>query len=138
MPLFGLQPAGLLQTIFENIGAAVAVVDLQGNFVFANQTALDMFGVTKEESLLRFEAWRKNYRVEDSLGHEIPIEDSAIMRALKGEHVASQEVRVRLPDGGTKWVLSWTYQFSAMGLTGVLVLVLDETAEVELRQAAAQ
>jgi len=137
MPIFGLQPAGLFQTIFENLGAAVAVVDLQGNFVFANQTALDMFGVTKKESLHRFEVWR-NYRVEDSLGHEIPIEDSAIMRALKGEHVTSQEVRVRLPDGGTKWVLSWAYQFSAMGLSGALVLVLDQTAEVELRRAAAQ
>jgi len=138
MPIFGLQPAGLFQTIFENIGAAVAVVDLQGNFVFANQTALDMFGVTKKESLHRFEVWRKNYRVEDSFGHEIPIEDSAIMRALKGEHVTSQEVRVRLPDGETKWVLSWAYQFSAMGLSGALVLVLDQTAEMELRRAAAQ
>jgi two-component system, cell cycle sensor histidine kinase and response regulator CckA len=138
MPLFGLHPAGLLQTIFENIGAAVAVVDQQGNFVFANQTALDMFDVRRKESLVRFDDWRQNYRVEDSLGHEIPVEHSAIMRALKGERVTSQEVRVRFPDGGTKWLLSWAYQFSAMGLTGALAIVLDQTVEVELRRAAAQ
>src|SRR5436190_4641480 len=138
MPLFGFQPAGLLQIIFENIGAAVAVVDQQGNFVFANQTALDMFGVTRKESLIRFDHWRQSYRVEDSLGHEIPVEESAIMRALKGERVGSQEIRVTFPDGTTKWLLSWAYQFSAMGLSGALALVLDQTAEVELRRAAAQ
>jgi two-component system cell cycle sensor histidine kinase/response regulator CckA len=138
MPLFGFQPAGLLQTIFENIGAAVAVVDLQGNFVFANQTALDMFGVTRKDDLVRFDHWRQSYRMEDSLGHEIPLEQSAIMRALKGERVALQEARVRFPDGSTKWLLSWAYQFSAMGLAGALTLVLDQTTEVELRRAAAQ
>src|SRR5436190_16438288 len=138
MPLFGFQPAGLLQIIFENIGAAVAVVDQQGNFVFANQTALDMFGVTRKESLIRFDHWRQSYRVEDSLGHEIPVEESAIMRALKGERVGSQEIRVTFPDGSTKWLLIWAYQFSAMGLRGALALVLDQTTEVELRRAAAQ
>jgi len=138
MPLFGFQPAGLLQIIFENIGAAIAVVDQQGNFVFANQTALDMFGVTRKESLVSFDHWRQNYRVEDSLGHEIPVEESAIMRVLKGERAASQELRVTFPDGATKWLLSWAYQFSAMGLSGALALVLDQTAEVELRRAAAQ
>jgi signal transduction histidine kinase len=97
-----------------------------------------MFGVTRKESLIRFDHWRQNYRVEDSLGHEIPVEESAIMRALKGERVGSQEVRVTLPNGATKWLLSWAYQFSAMGLTGALALVLDQTAEVELRRAAAQ
>jgi len=138
MPLFGFQPAGLLQIIFENIGAAIAVVDQGGNFVFANQTALDMFGVNRKESLVSFDHWRQNYRVEDSLGHEIPVEESAIMRVLKGERAASQEGRVTFPDGATKWLLSWAYQFSAMGLSGALALVLDQTAEVELRRAAAQ
>src|SRR5436190_3057505 len=107
MPLFGLKPAGLLQTMFENIGAAVAVIDLQGNFVFANQTALDMFALGRSDSLVRFTDWRHNYQVEDSLGREIRVDDSAIMRALRGERVASQEVRVKFPDGSTKWLLIW-------------------------------
>jgi two-component system cell cycle sensor histidine kinase/response regulator CckA len=138
MPLFGLKPAGLLQTIWENIGAAVAVIDLQGNFVFANQTALDMFALGRIDGLMRFTDWRHNYQVEDSLGREIRVDDSAIMRVLRGERAASQEVRVKFPDGSTKWLFVWAYQFSAMGLRGALALVLDQTTEVELRRAAAQ
>src|SRR6266536_1953472 len=138
MPLFGIQSAGLLQTIFESIGAAVAVVDHDGELVFANQTALDMFGDTRKESPVSFQDWRQNYRFEDSLGHEIPVEQSSVMRALRGERVESQEVRVKLPDGSIKWLLIWAYPFSTMGLAGVLVLTVDRTSEVELRRAAEQ
>jgi two-component system cell cycle sensor histidine kinase/response regulator CckA len=136
MPLFGIQPAGLLQTMFESIGAAVAVVDRHGRVVFANQTALDMFGVTRKESPIAFQDWRQNYTFEDFLGHEIPMEQSAVMRALKGERVESQEVRVKFPEGGVKWLLTWAYPFSTMGLAGVLALTVDQTAEVDLRRAA--
>jgi two-component system cell cycle sensor histidine kinase/response regulator CckA len=138
MPMFGLQPAGLLQTVFEEIGVAIAVIDRQGKVAFANRTALDLAGIKEEEKAPSFEEWRRSYRFENSLGHEISLEDSAVMRALKGEHVESQEVRFKCPDGTTKWLLTWAYPFSAMGLAGVLAIVVDETTEVELRRAASQ
>src|SRR5215470_11869710 len=103
MPIFGLQPAGLLQTIFEEIGVAVAVIDRHGRLAFANQTALDLTGITGQVQSSLFEEWRRNYRFEDPLGHEIPLKDAAVMRALQGERVASEEVRVKFPDGSTKW-----------------------------------
>jgi signal transduction histidine kinase len=34
--------------------------------------------------------------------------------------------------------MEWAYRFSSMGLEGVIVLIADETSEVEVRQAAAQ
>lgn len=138
MPIFGLQPAGLLQTIFEEIGVAVAVIDRQGKLAFANQTALDLTGITEEERLASFEDWRRNYHFEDPFGHEIPLKDSAVMRALQGERVASEEVRIKFPDGRLKWLLTWAYPFSIAGLTGVLAIVVDETTEVELRRASSQ
>ena len=138
MPLLGIQPAGLLQTMFESIGAAVAVVNHHGTVVFANQTALDMFAVTRKDRPVSFPDWRQNYRFEDLLGHEIPIEQSAVVRALRGERVESQEVRVKLPAGGVKWLVTWAYPFSTMGLAGVLALTVDQTDEVELRRAAEQ
>jgi two-component system, cell cycle sensor histidine kinase and response regulator CckA len=138
MPIFGLQPAGLLQTIFEEIGVAVAVIDRQGKLAFANQTALNLTGITKETKFTSFEEWRRNYHFQDPLGHEIPLQDSAVMRALRGERVASEEVRVKFPDGNTKWLLTWAYPFSVAGLTGVLSIIVDETTEVELRRASSQ
>lgn len=138
MPMFGLQPAGLLQTIFEEIGVAVAVLDRNRKLAFANRTAISLFGIGEKDSVTSFPEWRRQYRVENSLGHEISLEDSAVMRALRGERVESQEVKAIFPDGTTKWLLTWAYPFSAMGLEGVLAIVVDETIDVELRRAASQ
>jgi signal transduction histidine kinase len=60
------------------------------------------------------------------------------MRALRGERVESEEVRVKFPEGDVKWLCTSAYPFSTMGLAGVLALTVDQTAEVELRRAAQQ
>jgi len=138
MPVFGIQPPGLLQQVFESIGAGVAVIDTQQNVVFANRTALKLFGVTEADRALIFQEWRQKYRFENSLGHEILLADSAVMRALKGERVESQELRVSLPDGSAKWINVGAYPFSIAGLSGVLTIILDETSEVQLRKSASQ
>ena len=138
MPVFGLQPAGLIERIFEQVGVAVVVVDHQQRLVFANETATATFGGAAKSTALTFQDWRCKYRVEDSLGNEVPLERSAVIRALKGEHIESEEVQAKFPDGSTKWLLIWAYPFSVMGLSGVLALVIDETAEVDLRRAASQ
>jgi two-component system cell cycle sensor histidine kinase/response regulator CckA len=137
MPVFGIQPAGLLQTIFEDIGTAVAVIDKQGRFVFANRPAMDLFGIDDHKGQ-RFQDWRQSYRFENPMGHEISLEDSAVMRALNGERVESQEIRVILPDGNTKCILGWAYPFSVAGLAGVLAITLDETSDVQLRRVTSQ
>jgi len=137
VPEFGLQPADLFQIVFEGIGVAVAIVDRQEKLVFANRTALDLLGEDGEMPAT-FQEWRRKYRFESSLGHEVPLEQSAVMRAMRGQHVESEEVRVRLADGTMRWLLSWAYPFSVMGMSGVVALVMDETAEVELRRAASQ
>jgi two-component system, cell cycle sensor histidine kinase and response regulator CckA len=138
MPVFGLQPSGLLERIFEQVGIAVVVIDHQQKLVFANETATAMFRRPSGEPPATFEELRQNYRLEDPLGNEIPIEEAAVTRALRGEHVESEELHARFPDGSTKWLLTWAYPFSVVGLTGVLALMIDETVQVELRRAATQ
>ena len=137
MPIFGLHPAGLLETIFEEIGIAVAVVDREHNVVFANRTAVDLLGESPDQPFT-FREWRTNYRLEDRSGHEISFDESAVMRAFQGERVEAQEMRAILPSGASKWLLAWAYPFSAMGLSGVIAFVVDETAEVELRRTVNQ
>lgn len=138
MPLFGIHPPELLQQVFENIGAAVAVIDQGQRIVFANRTALKLFGVAEPYGGRTFQEWRQRYRVENSLGQEVDLADSPIMRALNGERVESQELRVRLPDGSTRWITLGAYPFSVAGLEGVFTIILDETSEVLLRRSVSQ
>lgn len=138
MPVFGLHPPGLLQTIFEDIGVALLVVDRDEKVVFANRTALELFDAKTSQEGARFRDLRGQFRLEDSSGNEIPLAESVVIRALRGERVESQEVRLKKPNGETRWLMAGAYRFSNMGLEGVVVLVLDETAEVEVRKAAAQ
>lgn len=134
MPVFGLHPAGLLETIFEQIGVGVTVLDQQEKLVFANRTAIKLLGEPADGSVT-FRQWRSKYRLEGADGREMPIEDSAVMQALRGERVEAQEVRATSADGSAKWLLTWAYPFLAMGLAGVIAVIVDETREVELRQA---
>jgi len=138
MPAFGLHPPGLLQTIFEDIGVALVVVDHEERVVFANRSALQLFDATSAAQGARFRDLRGRFRFEDSSGNEIPLTESIVIRALNGESVATQQARFKKPNGETRWLMGGAYRFSSMGLEGVIVLVVDETAEVEARNAAAQ
>lgn len=138
MPVFGIHPPELLQQVFENIGAGVAVIDAQQKVVFANRTALKLFAVSELDRGRSFQELRQNYRFENSAGQEIGLADSVVMRALNGEFVESQELRVSLPDGSVKWINVGAYPFSVAGLAGVLAIVLDETNEVQLRRSVSQ
>jgi two-component system, cell cycle sensor histidine kinase and response regulator CckA len=137
MPIFGLHPAGLLETIFEEIGIAVAVVDREQNVIFANRTAVDLLGESADKPIA-FRELRAKYRLQDSSGHEIAFDESAVMRAFQGERVEGQEMRAIFPNGTSKWLLAWVYPFSAMGMSGVIAFIVDETSEVELRRTVNQ
>jgi len=102
MPVFGIQPPGLLQTIFEDIGTAVAVVDRQEHIVFANRPALELFRVDDTDTLPTFRHWRHNYRFENSLGNEIALEDSAILRALEGDRTEARGDHPEVAQGANR------------------------------------
>lgn len=134
MPIFGDEPADLLQTILENVDAGIAIVDTEGRLVFLNDTAISVFGMDSLAKPIHVKDWVRNYRLQDRDGHDIPVESSALMRALAGERVESQDIRVILLNGDSKWLHTSTHHFSVMGLAGVLVIITDETAAIELRR----
>ena len=125
----------MLKSALDSVGVALAVLDQEGRFVYTNQAAVNMLGVT--ENLL-FAEWRPNYKIQDIQGREIAVEHAPLLRALAGEEVGPHYVRVTLPDGRVKWLHVAGHRFSTLGLTGVLVIVADETEEVELRKALEQ
>jgi len=131
--ILGLQPPTLLQAVLDDVGVGLAVVDKEGRIVFHNQAASNMFGAT--DNLSAAEWRRRNYKLHDTQGREIPAEQGPIARALTGQEVKPQEVRVTLPDGRIKWLHVAAVTFSVLGLAGVFVIVADETEEIDLRKA---
>jgi signal transduction histidine kinase len=131
-PFPGLQPQNLLQSVLDSVGVGLAVLDREHKFVFTNQAALDIFGATENLSL---DEWGRDYKFEDSLGREIPRSQSPVLRAFYGEQVEPYDVRVTLPDDRIKWLHVAAHSFSVLGLTGMFVIVADETEQVLLRRA---
>jgi PAS domain-containing protein len=59
----------LFQSVLDNVGVALAVIDRERRFVFTNQAAFDIFGAAENLSLAE---WGRDYKFHDSLGREIP------------------------------------------------------------------
>src|SRR5215472_17168641 len=133
--LLGLQPPSLLQTVLDNVGVALAVIDREGRFVFTNQAALKMLGVTGDLNGVSWLEWRRRYLFRDQQGRPFPAEHAPIVRLLAGEEVEPQEVGVTLPDGSFKWLHAAAHPFSILGMSGVFMIIADETEQVELRRA---
>jgi two-component system, cell cycle sensor histidine kinase and response regulator CckA len=138
MPIFGNQRGELLQAILDNVGAGIAVADAEGKLVFANDTAISIFGMDSLSKPIDLKDCVRDFRFQDRHGHDIPLERSALMRALAGERMEPQDIRLMLPNGESKWLHTSTHPFSVMGLSGVLIIITDETANVELSRTASQ
>jgi signal transduction histidine kinase len=131
-------PGTLLLTVLDNVGLAVAVVDEQGKIAFANKKALTMWGPHSVVAGASFAQWRSSYRVQDWYGQDIPTENAPILRALAGENIGRRDFRVTLPDGDIKWMHAISERFSVFGITGVLLIMSDETEQMLLRNALQQ
>ncbi len=136
--LTATDPGTLLLTILDNVGLSVAVVDDQGKIAFANKKALTMWGEHSVVPGISFAQWRSSYRVQDKHGRDIPTENAPILRVLMGENIGPRDLRVILPDGSVKWMHAISERFSILGITGVLLVMADETEQVLLRRAVQQ
>lgn len=136
--LLGTRPPGLIEAVLDQVGVALAIIDKQGHVVLANHAAHRILDEAMPLDGKHFAEVRRKYRFQDSEGHDIPFESCMMSRLLAGEAVEPQDVRVIFPDGRTKWLHGAGHQFSVLGLTGVLVVITDETEQVELRRAAEQ
>jgi signal transduction histidine kinase len=129
------QPQEVLKAILDDVGVAFAVIDRERGFVYTNQAARNMLSPTEN---VPFAELRRDYKIQDSQGREIPLSRAPVLRALAGEEVEPHDVRVTLPDGRVKWLHAASHRFSVLGLTGAFVIATDETEQVELRKALEQ
>ncbi len=116
------------------------IVDAEHRIVYANDPALQIFGIPRivlANPQLRIEDLARDFHFFDSNGSELPFERLAVVRALAGETIEPHNMKITLPDGASKWLHATTHQFSVMGMGGVLLVATDETREVELERVAA-
>lgn len=132
----GLPPDAFLHAVLDSVGVALVVVDTQGRFIFTNQAALKMLGLTESLKGVSVDRWRRDYVIRDNQGQPIPAEQGLMFRALAGEEVPSQDFDITLPDGRRKWLHAAAHPFSIFGMTGVLAVITDETAQIESRRAS--
>lgn len=134
-------PDVLLDAVLDNVGVALLVIDAQGRFAFTNQTALHMFGWAGSVGGASLEELHRDYGdyvFRDDQGIPVPVEQAPIIRALAGEEIPPQFLDVTLPNGRRKWLHAAAHHFSVFGMTGVIVIITDETEPVTLRRALEQ
>src|SRR5215212_1470213 len=88
----------LLETILGQAADAIIVCDDRGRFTFANAAARQMALLDPEGTTLDStpEVWGVAYYPD---GRRIPLEESAVARALRGETTVGREARMARPDG---------------------------------------
>ncbi len=89
----------LLMRVLENSPVAKTMVDREGNIVFANHTAAEIFGISREEILKRSFADR-GWKITDVDGGEIPAEKLPFSRIMQtGQAVYAYKHAIEKPDG---------------------------------------
>jgi len=138
-----MEGPSLFQSVFENVSAALAIIDSGGRLAFTNPAFSTVFGVDRQSSQMHVDDWArtllaKGYRFQDDRGSDLVIDSSKVKETLVGEQIEPCDFRVIFPDGTWKWIHATSHRFSVFGLAGVLVVATDETVHVELRNIAAR
>ena len=106
----------LLMRILENSPVAKTMVDREGNIVFANQKAAEIFGLSREEILQRSFGDR-GWKITDYEGKEIPIEELPYSKIMQtAESVYNYTHAIEKPDGTVIYLsISGSPLFSEQG-----------------------
>jgi two-component system CheB/CheR fusion protein len=89
----------LLMRVLENSPVGKTMVDREGNIVFANQTAAEIFGISREEILKRSFADR-GWKITDFNGKEIPVEKLPFSKIMQTrQSVYGYKHAIEKPDG---------------------------------------
>jgi diguanylate cyclase (GGDEF)-like protein/PAS domain S-box-containing protein len=91
--------ARLLQTVLESMGDGVVVCDIDGRVLLANEPAQR----ARPNDVLETYASLASYGVSLPDGRPCPASETPSARALRGERVSGQELRLKLPDREEAW-----------------------------------
>jgi PAS domain S-box-containing protein len=98
-----------LEAVLDNIAEGVVVADGQGNLVSMNAAALAIHGYQSFEQVRRNTLeFKDTFELFDAAGRSLPMEESPMSHALRGETFSDFEVRVVRKDTGESWTGSYS------------------------------
>jgi PAS domain S-box-containing protein len=125
--------AAELTAVLDSIADGLVISDLENEVRQANERALRLLGPLSEGG-----DWLAHVVATDETGREVPAEDLPQPRALRGEVVRGQELRLVRRDGGGRpvWLSLSAAPVRAPGgaIAGVVTTIADVTRPRELQE----
>ncbi|NUB44823.1 PAS domain-containing protein [Fertoebacter nigrum] len=128
-----------LNNVMENSISAIAVIDRQGELIFANPEAEDILGLTRSEILgLRFDA--PSWHLADLDGNPLPDKDIPFRQAVdKGGPVRNVRHAIQWPDGQRRVLSVNAVPYGMDGPDGqVICSFSDITEQLEIQNRLEQ
>ncbi len=130
-----------LDVVLQSVNAAITARDMDGRYLFANASAMQLLAVRSPEEIseLPTTAFPAGLELFEVDGTPVPPEHSPFARARRGEQVPDRLLRWRVgPRGRDRWIR--TRSTPIRDAQGRPVLVVSVTTDVtdEQRQEAAQ
>ncbi len=128
------------RTVVENVSEGLFVIDGGGNILLANEAMIKLAGWNRAPGG-SLEDYSKRIQVRNAQGHDVSIEQWPASRALRGEVVRDQELRIQRLDTGREY----TALFSAQPIRDdsgrierVVITVRDITERKQAEEALRQ
>jgi PAS domain S-box-containing protein len=124
-----------MNTLLENLGEAVVIVDGEGRIVLRNQAARNISGLSDEKMQALVTAWEPVVLAAD--GRPLPPDQWPIRRLVRGEQFAGEELILDRPDGDRRrLVASGSVVPDERGNVAMGILVYRDVTRVwELEEA---
>lgn len=98
-----------LATLLDELPVGVGVTDVQGRVLSLNPAGLRLHGFASQaEMFATLEQYRQVFELRDPDGRVLTVDEWPLSRAMRGEPVQDQEVRLRRLDGSDERVISYS------------------------------
>ena len=127
-----------LQAVLDSMTDGLIVADLKGNVLTMNPSALRLHGYASlEDAQHNFRELQNLFEIFDMNWRPLPLDQSPLARALRGEHFSNFELHIRRRDTGALWDGSYagTQVLQDGQPSQVLVTVRDVTEHRTVQQA---
>ncbi len=127
-----------LAVALESMTDAVWITDAEGSFVDLNEAFARIHRFESKETCLRtYSAYPDLIELTDTDGTEVPVDQWAVPRALRGESASNATYGLRRKDTGESWVGSYSFapiRNEVGAIVGSVVVGRDITEQARLQR----
>jgi PAS domain S-box-containing protein len=123
-----------LRALIEDSGDGIIVCDKDGVIRIVNPAAQRQHGVVPDRKLSS--TWAAGFALLTAEGKTLPVEETPLHRAMRGERISSERFKVKRPDGTirTLTVTASPIRGEDASNVGAVLITRDETERIELEE----